>query len=266
VIKLGGDRGGEELGEFDYISGCMTGSLVTPEMVAFAGQCEEAHTLGELEAIWRGRMGDLGLSFVALGVHADPLRPDRATYVFQNYPTEWIEHFSARRYHLVDPVFRAAEAGASEFVWTDPEFLQPLSWRQRRILSEASEVGLRYGRTHTLASILPLKASGSLVSSEPDFPDELYAVGKLINIVVHHRAAQLCVSAAPRFAELRRRERQCLELCASGLKDEDVARELDIGVATVRRHIERARIRLGASTRIQAAARAISSGQIKPIV
>lgn len=253
------------LREIGYTSGCMRESLISAEMIAFAAACDAAATLEELESIWRERLVEMGFTFVALGVHADPLRPDRAAYVFQNYPEEWIAHFSAQRYHLVDPVYRAAEAGAGEFVWTDPEFLQPLSWRQRRILNEAREFGLRHGRTHGLASMLPRRASASLVTSEPDMPEDAYSAGKLVNVVVHHRAAQMCIASAPRFAELHRRERQCLELCASGLADAEIARGLSLSVATVRRHIERARVRLGASTRIQAVARAISSGQIKPI-
>jgi LuxR family transcriptional regulator, quorum-sensing system regulator CciR len=243
----------------------MRESLISAEMIAFAAACDAAATLDELESIWRERLVEMGFTFVALGVHADPLRPDRAGYVFQNYPEPWIAHFSRERYHLVDPVYRAAEAGAGEFVWTDPEFLQSLSWRQRRILNEAREFGLRHGRTYRLASILPLRASASLVTSDPDMPEDAYAAGKLVNVVVHHRAAQMCIASAPRFAELHRRERQCLELCASGVIDADIARGLGLSVATVRRHIERARVRLGASTRIQAVARAISSGQIKPI-
>ncbi len=241
-------------------------SRVTADLVGFASQCEAAQSLADLEAIWRGRIGELGFTFAAVGAHVDPLRPERATYVFQNYPEAWIGYFSEQRYHLVDPVFRAAESGVAEFVWTDPEFLQPLSWRQRRILAEAGEFGLRYGRTHTLAPILLLKASASLVAGEPDVPEAVYDAGKITNILVHHRAVQLCAETTPSFALLRRRERQCLELCASGLTDAEAARTLEIGVATVRRHIERARVRLGASTRIQAAARAIASGQIKPIV
>ncbi len=246
--------------------GSLIQSTVSDDLILFVSQCEAAKSLGELEAIWRQRIGELGFIFAALGAHVDPLRPEQASYIFQNYPEPWIGHFSEQRYHLVDPVFRAAESGVAEFVWTDPEFLQPLSWRQRRILNEAGEFGLRFGRTHTLASILHLKASGSLVAGEPDMPEDVYDAGKITNILVHHRAVQLCASAAPNFALLRRRERQCLEFCASGLTDADVARKLGIGVATVRRHIERARVRLGASTRIQAAARAIASGQIKPVV
>ncbi len=239
---------------------------VSADLIAFASQCEAAKSLGELETIWRRRIGELGFTFAALGAHVDPLRPERATYVFQNYPEAWIGRFSEQRYHLIDPVFRAAESGIGEFVWTAPEFLQPLSWRQRRILAEAREFGLRFGRTHTLAPILQLKASASLVAGEPEAPEALYDAGKIANILVHHRAVQLCARTAPSLAPLRRRERQCLELCASGLTDAEVARKLGIGIATVRRHIERARIRLGASTRTQAAARAIISGQIEPNV
>lgn len=244
----------------------MSSGVVTGELVTFASRCEAAQSLVELETIWRQRMRELGFTFAALGAHVDPLKPERASYVFQNYPSAWIEHFSERRYHLVDPVFRAADAGVSDFAWTDPEFLEPLSWRQRRILNEASEFGLHFGRTHALASMLHIKASGHLVAGEPDMPDDVYTAGKIANVLVHHRAVQLCAGAIPNFEPLRRRERQCLELCASGLTDAEVALKLQIGIATVRRHIERARVRLGAATRIQAAARAIASGQIKPLV
>jgi len=74
----------------------------------------------------------------------------------------------------------------------------------------------------------------------------------------------MCSALSARRSD--RRERQCLELCASGLTDAEIARQLEISVATVRRYIERARVRLGAATRMQAAARAIASGQIKPTV
>lgn len=252
-----------------YTSSCMAVmGPTTPiaELLSFAAQCEAASRLDELEMTWRARMGELGFTFAALGAHVDPLKPERASYVFQNYPDEWIKHFSAQRYHVADPVFRAAEQGASEFVWTDPEFLEPLSWRQRRILDEAGEFGLRYGHSHALAPMPPLKASGHLIAGEPDMPPQIYDAGKIANILVHHRAVQLCAPPVLSFAVLRKRERQCLELCASGFTDAEVARQLEIGIATVRRHIERARVRLGAATRIQAAARAIASGQIKPIV
>ncbi|MEZ5997032.1 MAG: autoinducer binding domain-containing protein [Hyphomonadaceae bacterium] len=243
----------------------MSRGLAIADLLGFASLCEAATSLAELETIWRARVAELGFTFAALGAHVDPLRPEQASYVFQNYPEVWIAHYSEQRLHLIDPVYRAAEVGG-EFIWTDREFRQPLSWRQRRILGEAKEVGLHYGRTHALTPMLRLKASGSLVAETADMPEEVFGAGKITNILVHHRAVQLCVETAPSFAILRGRERQCLELCASGQIDAEIARKLDISIATVRRHIERARVRLGAATRIQAAARAIASGQIKPSV
>jgi DNA-binding CsgD family transcriptional regulator len=97
-----------------------------------------------------------------------------------------------------------------------------------------------------------------------DLDPHAYATAKLANVITHHRAAQLCEAQRPDTPELRPRERQCLELCARGRTDSEIARELGVSLATVRRHIESARIRFGVSTRVQAALRAVLSGQIKP--
>jgi DNA-binding CsgD family transcriptional regulator len=238
--------------------------LARNDLIAFARACEQADTLAALEALWRARMTVLGFHYAALGAHVDPLRPDQATYVFQNYPEDWIAHFSAQRYHLIDPVFRSVEAGRMEFQWADPDFIRTLSWRQKRVLAEAREHGLRFGRTHALASTIHLKASASLITDAPDVDEDTYAAARLANVLVHHRAAQICAGVLAPVAELSARERQCLELCASGLTDAVIGRSIGVSAATVRRHIEAARLRLGAATRIQAAVRAISSGQIKP--
>jgi DNA-binding CsgD family transcriptional regulator len=239
--------------------------VVNEELINFANACEAAITLSELEALWLARMRALGFTYVALGAHVDPLRPGQASYVFQNYPAAWIAHYSDARYHLIDPVFRAVERGRTSFDWTAPEFFDDLAWRQRRVLAEAKEFGLRYGRTHALAYTPNFKASGSFVTETPDIDPEAYAAAKLVNIIVHQRAAQLCAAVTGPIPELRRRERQCLELCASGLNDEEAACALGVSVATVRRHIERARTRMGVSSRMQAVIRAISSGQIRPL-
>lgn len=238
--------------------------FVSEELIAFADGCDRAGSLRALEPLWRARVQTLGFTYVAIGAHMDPLAPARASYVFQNYPAGWIERFSAQRYHLIDPVFRAVERGLSGFEWTDPAFVSLLSWRQRRILSEAREFGLRFGRTHALSRAVNLRASASLVMDAPEMDANIWAAVRLTNMLVHQRAAELCAAMSAPLPELSRRERECLELCASGLTDEQCAQKLGISVATVRRHIEAARVRFGVSTRTQAAVRAIRSGQIHP--
>jgi DNA-binding CsgD family transcriptional regulator len=238
--------------------------LINDVMLDFAQACENAASLPNLDLVWRARMRDLGFAFAALGGHADPLHPDRTTYVFCNYPGEWLGHYSTHRYHLVDPVYRAVEAGASDFLWNDPDFYAALAWRQRRILAEARECGLRFGRTHALAPTLYLAASSSLVTEFVDVDPAAYATAKLANVITHHRAAQLCAPQRSETPELRPRERQCLQLYAHGRTDAEISRELGISLATVRRHFESARLRFGVSSRVQAVLSAVQSGQIEP--
>lgn len=238
--------------------------LIDDAVLDFAQACEDAASLPELERVWDARMRALGFAYAALGGHADPLHPDRATYVFCNYPREWVSHYSTQRYFLIDPVYRAVEAGASDFLWHDPDFYQGLPWRQRRILAEARECGLRFGRTHALAPTLYLAASSSLVADCVDVDPAAYATAKLANVITHHRAALLCAPPLAPTPKLSIRERQCLQLCARGRTDGEIARDLGISVATVRRHIESVRLRFRVSSRVQAAVRAALSGQIEP--
>lgn len=58
------------------------------------------------------------------------------------------------------------------------------------------------------------------------------------------------------------RERTVLGLVARGLTDREIGRELGIRHATVRTHIEHIRDKLGASTRAQAVARGIATGEL----
>lgn len=230
----------------------------------FGQRCEQASSLPDLEMLWRAQISALGFRYAALGAHVDPLRPGRGAYVFHNYPPLWIERFSSRNYQAIDPVFRSTERGLTNFEWCDPEFIGLLNWRQRRILCEAREFGLCFGRTHLLAPVLNLAASASLVADYADVEPDRYTAARITNILVHNRAAQLCATELPRMPELPPRERQCLELCARGLTDTEIARIIGLSTHTVRHHIESARARFGVSSRIQAATRAIGSGQIKP--
>jgi LuxR family quorum-sensing system transcriptional regulator CciR len=227
-------------------------------------RCDASHSLAELETLWRAQMNALGIKYAALGAHVDPLRPGKANYVFHTYPSAWIERFSRKNYQAIDPVYRATARGLTSFDWTDADFLQSLSWRQRRILCEAREFGLRFGRSHVLAPVLNLTASASLVADQAELDPAIYAAAKITNILVHNRATRICAANLSCMPILSRRERQCLELCASGLTDDEIAIIVRLSTHTVRRHIEAARARFGVSSRIQAATRAIGSGQIQP--
>jgi DNA-binding CsgD family transcriptional regulator len=59
---------------------------------------------------------------------------------------------------------------------------------------------------------------------------------------------------------LTQRELQCMEGLASGLSNSDIAKQLQISLATVALHLGNARRKLGAKTREQAVALAVKQG------
>jgi DNA-binding NarL/FixJ family response regulator len=68
----------------------------------------------------------------------------------------------------------------------------------------------------------------------------------------------------PGVTELTPREREVTQLVARGMSTEEVARELIIGVATVRTHLYRVRTKLGVRDRAQLVSLAYRSGLIRP--
>ncbi len=69
-------------------------------------------------------------------------------------------------------------------------------------------------------------------------------------------------SSAPAVETMSAREREVLLLLARGLKNRQIAEELELSPETVKTHIERLFRRLGASDRTDAVARALRSGVI----
>lgn len=67
----------------------------------------------------------------------------------------------------------------------------------------------------------------------------------------------------PMVSSLTQRERQVMMLIARGLSTDEIARELTIGVATVRTHVYRVRCKLGARDRAQLVSLAYRSGIMK---
>lgn len=67
----------------------------------------------------------------------------------------------------------------------------------------------------------------------------------------------------PMVSSLTQRERQVMLLIARGLSTDEIARELTIGVATVRTHVYRVRCKLGARDRAQLVSFAYRSGIMK---
>jgi LuxR family quorum sensing-dependent transcriptional regulator len=78
----------------------------------------------------------------------------------------------------------------------------------------------------------------------------------MISLLTHERCQGLSPFAQlDKNSDLTTRELECLRWVAAGKTDWEISVILSISSATVRFHIDRARVKLGASTRSQAVAR-----------
>jgi DNA-binding CsgD family transcriptional regulator len=115
--------------------------------------------------------------------------------------------------------------------------------------------------------LVPMVVSGSEVAGPPSRQVTfLFEVDRgLVRRVLGFRTRQEALEAAAEPAgELTPREREVFGLLAQGFNAREVAERLVLSPATVRTHVQNGIGRLGAKTRVQAIAMAITRGEISP--
>lgn len=212
-------------------------------------------------------VAQLGFRHFACCTHVDPLRPPRGAVLLHSYPPAWVQAFSERGLHQIDPVFQRASRSLMPFRWDAPCFLAGLGPAQRQILDEARQHGLTHGFTvpiHDATAAIDPVASCSVVSDSPQLDPAAYCAVQLMAFYLYEAAAADASANALSLAQavLSRRERQCLELVAEGKSDWASSRILGLSERTVHNHIENAKRRFNVSTRMQAVVQALALQQI----
>ncbi len=231
---------------------------------AFAEMCDKARAVEEIAALFMREIRALGFSYGACASHVDPLKPPPGAVMMVDYPRLWLERFSARKYALRDPVFKAARLQALPFQWSDARFRSELAPDQIEILNEAADAGLSDGFTIPIHAPDALPASCSLAIG-PDGVDPLNVrQAHWYGVYAHESARRLLTrDARPQKPLLGARERQCLELIGQGKDDYAASVILGVSEHTVHNAIRRAMAKYGVATRVQAFVRALRDGEIQ---
>lgn len=208
----------------------------------------------------------LGFRHFACCSHVDPFHPPREAVMLHNYPRAWVRTFSEARLYEIDPVLERAKSNPFPFFWDTAFRSDSLTESQKMILADAAGYGLAHGYTVPLhLSWLPgsLRASCSVV---PD--DTCVDTGSYLAIEVLAKYFYFFASRAhapwltAACVELTQRERECLALVAQGKGDWSIGRILGLGESTAHYHIEQSKRRLRVTTRPQAVAQALMTGQL----
>lgn len=209
-----------------------------------------------------------GYSVVALG--APPRGNDFDGYFFSTWPQSWFDLY--RREGLVadDPMALAAALNPMPFLWTDL-----VAGRAGLTLTEAQMRAPRLAAEHGWPEGLcvPIHGPGATVAlasfggATPD--TSLTATTELHMLTLH---AHVRLSTLSRRNDRSRdgtapvltaREAEALACCYAGLTDAGIALKMGVSERTARFHIGNARAKLGARTRAQAVATALTLGLLR---
>jgi len=241
------------------------------------GLVERLEAAPTAEAAWAVTVATLATLDVAschhayAGRHWQPSTRPPPVLRFSTLPGWWFQHHAAEGYWWADASARHCAHSATPML-TGLEFAQAASdaaWE--RMCADGHAAGFGCGIAVPLRGA-PGSAYGGfslLTRSHGAAFRAWHAAHARTAILVAHAASQRLLilaeaDGAPERPRLSRRERECLLWLASGLRSDRIAERLGLSRATVDMHLSRARRRLGAATREQAVAKAITLGVLQP--
>jgi DNA-binding CsgD family transcriptional regulator len=215
------------------------------------------------------QLGFDGFTFGA-GTAGTPTRESRS-YVWTNLPLEWVRRYDQCSYVEIDPRVTDAVTHVTPMLWDRYSF--PDTKRLRAFFDDAAKYGVCSGIVVGLRDRSRALAGLALSSARPRIDDaeraRLRHVQGDILLLTHFVHALLAANvlgrdlpAPSRGAALSPRERECLQLAATGLSSSEIAAQLSIGERTVHFHFGNLLSKLGAANRHQAIAQAVAAGLV----
>ncbi len=181
----------------------------------------------------------------------------RTRSYFRNWTKEWAQLSDEREFTSRSPVIAEGRRRLGPFTWRELTERRSLSPPEREVINIATEFGFFNGFVVPVHGPRGYFATVSISSTERDldFSAEMRTKLWMISLVTHERSSALNPFAQDaKTSELSARELECLRWVAAGKTDWEISVILSISSATVRFHVDRARMKLGASTRSQAVA------------
>lgn len=180
---------------------------------------------------------------------------------------EWFNHYMSSGYGDIDPVLLVAPTKRAPFLWKDVEALSTLSPRQRQVMRESREAGLKSGLSIPIHGPQGESYIVSLASDRDGIDPEPHL--KNMQILAVQFGLTYARAPAPFEEEtktnyLTERERECLTWTARGKSAWAISKILGVSEHTVNFHLKSAMKKLSTSNRVAAVVLAIRNGLIMP--
>jgi DNA-binding CsgD family transcriptional regulator len=186
-----------------------------------------------------------------------------------SYPEDWMKHYAAHNFSLIDPVTQRVLSKRTPFFWSDTTARLDRLSVSLRMMNEAADAGLGDGigislRGEGTELVGVGIARSSLRGSEQNKLQDYNLLGGayLLSTCLHETYRDLTIKSAR--AALSTREHDVLSWAAEGKTDEDIGMILGITVNTVRFHWKNVFKKLAAQGRTYAITKALRQQIITP--
>jgi DNA-binding CsgD family transcriptional regulator len=186
-----------------------------------------------------------------------------------SYPEDWMKHYAAHNFALIDPVTQRVLTKRTPFYWSDVTAKLDRLSHSRQMMNEAADAGLGDGIGISLRGEGPELvgvgiARAPLSESERNKPQDYNWLGGayLLSTCLHETYRDLTIKAAR--AALSTREHDVLCWAAEGKTDEEISMILNIAFGTVRFHWQNIFKKLQANGRTYAITKALRQQIITP--
>lgn len=239
------------------------------EVANFIERLESADGVSVIYDMVDAELRSRGFDQFAYLILQPPDGPLEPLYI-GSYRSDWSEHYLTQDYVNVDPVMSTAANTVAPFTWTDLYHRQAGKSRQRQMLDEAGDFGLRNGMTIPVHGPARAFATFNVATSVGAAETaELWSRHKYdLHIIALHshehiiRAAYAEQKRAP--AHLSPRERECLLWTSRGKTAWEISIILGISQDTVLHYLRCANEKLGVNNKTHAVVQAIITGLIVP--
>lgn len=189
-------------------------------------------------------------------------------FFLSNYPEEWLDRYQEKHYQYSDPVVETGTRSRMPFVWKGIARWPDLGPKQKRLMHEATEFGIRNGLT------VPTHGPGNEAAlftvvtdrKSSEFDDVIRENCYMLTVLTHHIHwlinESLLGTTNPKDLELSPRERECLHWCARGKTTWETSRIIHRSEATVNFHMQNAMRKLNVHNKCHAVAKVTARGLI----
>lgn len=239
----------------------------------FIEKAAAAETAEEVFETFRSAVGEFGYDRVGLAAVNPaaqirvPRNEDLSFLLAAAAPEDWVKHYAANRYQAIDPVLQQVPNRRMPFFWSDLFTEAKLSAKQRLLLEESREFGMKGGLSIPVHGPCGESYVISLARSGGNGDDRsLIAPIHTLGVNFFHSFSQRAFrpERPPELPRLTERERECLAWSANGKSAWAISQIIGVSENTVNFHLKSAMKKLGTSNRVQAVAIAVRAGLIHP--